>query len=132
MGKEVAKKKEKKGPSVVRETPFGIAVGLKKGFVVTKRKRPVIPQRKHKKVNAVRDLIQEVCGYAPYERRIMELLKVGLDKRALRLAKRRLGTHQRAKKKREHLTNVLQKQRIAAQKREQEEKKKKEAAAKKH
>jgi len=37
----------------------------------------------------------------------MELLKNNLDKRALRLAKRKLGTHKRGKKKREELQNVL-------------------------
>ena len=38
----------------------------------------------------VRDLIKEVCGLAPYEKRIIELLRVGKDKRALKLAKKRV------------------------------------------
>lgn len=59
----------------------------------------------------VRSLIREVAGFAPYERRITELLKVGKDKRALKLAKRKLGTHKRAKKKREEMSNVLRKMR---------------------
>jgi Ribosomal protein L36e len=29
--------------------------------------------------------VREVVGYAPYERRVMELLKVGKDKRALKV-----------------------------------------------
>jgi len=41
----------------------------------------------------------------------MELLKNNLDKRALRLAKRKLGTHSRGKKKREELQNVIVRQR---------------------
>ncbi|RWV93238.1 hypothetical protein BHE74_00004448 [Ensete ventricosum] len=53
----------------------------------------------------------EVAGFAPYEKRITELLKVGKDKRALKVAKRKLGTHKRAKKKREEMANVLRKMR---------------------
>jgi hypothetical protein len=37
-----------------------------------------------------KELIREVCGYAPYERRIMELCRNGLDKRALKLAKKKV------------------------------------------
>jgi large subunit ribosomal protein L36e len=35
-------------------------------------------------------LIREVVGFAPYERRVMELLKNSKDKRARKLAKRRV------------------------------------------
>jgi large subunit ribosomal protein L36e len=59
----------------------------------------------------VRNLIREVAGFAPYEKRITELLKVGKDKRALKVAKRKLGTHKRAKKKREEMSGVLRKMR---------------------
>ena len=56
-------------------------------------------------------MIREVAGFAPYEKRISELLKVGKDKRALKVAKRKLGTHKRAKKKREEMASVLRKMR---------------------
>lgn len=46
-------------------------------------------QTKHTKF--VRDLIREVCGHAPYEKRAMELLKVSKDKRALKFLKRRVS-----------------------------------------
>jgi large subunit ribosomal protein L36e len=71
-----------------------------------------------------REVIREVCGFAPYERRIMELLKVGTAasvKRALKFAKvrlsqafvssffqARLGTHKRGKAKREEMSQTLQ------------------------
>lgn len=38
----------------------------------------------------VRDLVRDVVGSAPYEKRMMELLKTGCDKRALKLAKRKV------------------------------------------
>jgi len=41
-------------------------------------------------VTFVRSLIREVAGFAPYEKRITELLRVGKDKCALKLAKRKL------------------------------------------
>jgi len=67
-----------------------------------------------KRTKVVREIIREVAGFAPYERRTLELLKVGKDKRARKFAKRRLGTMLRAKRKIEELTNVLMAQRRAA------------------
>lgn len=68
-------------------------------------------QTKHSKF--CRDIIREVVGHAPYEKRAMELLKVSKDKRALKFLKRRLGTHIRAKRKREELSNILTQMRKA-------------------
>ncbi|CAH2087184.1 60S ribosomal protein L36 [Nymphalis io] len=107
---------------------FEIAVGLRKGHKTTKisagkkgitdkaiKIRPARLkglQTKHSKF--VRDLVREVVGHAPYEKRAMELLKVSKDKRALKFLKRRLGTHIRAKRKREEMSNVLVQMRKAA------------------
>ncbi|KAK9154282.1 hypothetical protein Sjap_001762 [Stephania japonica] len=95
----------------------GLFVGLNKGHVVTKRELApaLLPEKgkTSKRVHFVRSLIREVAGFAPYEKRITELLKVGKDKRALKVAKRKLGTHKRAKKKREEMSNVLRKMRSA-------------------
>lgn len=71
----------------------------------------MIVQKTSKRVHFVRSLIREVAGFAPYEKRITELLKVGKDKRALKVAKRKLGTHKRAKKKREEMSSALRKMR---------------------
>lgn len=38
----------------------------------------------------MRDIIREVAGLAPYEKRVTELLKVGKDKRALKVAKKKV------------------------------------------
>ncbi|GAY42183.1 hypothetical protein CUMW_064830 [Citrus unshiu] len=95
----------------------GLFVGLNKGHVVTKKELPPRPSdrkgKTSKRVHFVKNLIREVAGFAPYERRITELLKVGKDKRALKVAKRKLGTHKRAKKKREEMSNALRKMRSA-------------------
>ncbi len=48
-------------------------------------------QRASKRVKFVRDIVREVSGLAPYERRITELLKVGKDKRALKVAKKKVS-----------------------------------------
>lgn len=70
-------------------------------------------QKMSKRVNFVKGLIREVAGFAPYEKRITELLKSGKDKRALKVAKRKLGTHKRAKKKINEMANVFRKKRYA-------------------
>ncbi|KAL0304276.1 UNVERIFIED_CONTAM: 60S ribosomal protein L36-2 [Sesamum radiatum] len=95
----------------------GLFVGLKKGHVVTPKDlapRPADRKGKtSKRVHFARSLIREVAGFAPYEKRITELLKVGKDKRALKVAKRKLGTHKRAKRKREEMAGALRKMRAA-------------------
>ena len=68
---------------------------------------PLPQQSLSKRVAVVREVVREACGLAPYERRISELLKTGRDKRALKLAKKRLGTHIRAKRKREEVQNLM-------------------------
>ncbi|KAL8474018.1 hypothetical protein ACS0TY_030051 [Phlomoides rotata] len=95
----------------------GLFVGLKKGHVTTPKELAPRPSdrkgKTSKRVHFVRSLIREVAGFAPYEKRITELLKVGKDKRALKVAKRKLGTHKRAKKKREEMSSALRKMRAA-------------------
>lgn len=47
-------------------------------------------QRAGKRIKFVREIVREVAGLAPYEKRLTELLKVGRDKRALKLAKKKV------------------------------------------
>ncbi|KAJ8121790.1 hypothetical protein ONZ43_g1848 [Nemania bipapillata] len=62
----------------------------------------------------VRDVVREVAGHAPYERRIVELLRNSKDKRARKLAKKRLGSFQRGKKKVDELQRVIAESRRVA------------------
>mmetsp|Transcript_25034 Transcript_25034/g.68756 ORF Transcript_25034/g.68756 Transcript_25034/m.68756 type:complete len:114 (+) Transcript_25034:71-412(+) len=98
------------------EKRTGIAVGMDKGRELTKRELPVKPSYRKGKLNKrvafVREIIREVAGYSPYEKRTMELLKVGKEKRALKVLKNKLGTHKRAKAKREEMATALRNQRM--------------------
>jgi len=93
-----------------------IAVGINKGHLVTKR-TPLLKRSAHTKGRVtvrgevVREVMKEVCGFAPYEKRMIELLRIGKDKRALKFAKKRLGTHLRAKRKREEMSEALRSKR---------------------
>ncbi|CAJ0568266.1 unnamed protein product, partial [Mesorhabditis spiculigera] len=88
-----------------------LARGLKKGHQVTKLDRDPRQSRrkgvKSKKAVAVRELVREIAGFAPYERRAMEYLKISKDKKALKFLKKRVGGHCRAKHKRDELQDVL-------------------------
>jgi len=113
-----AEKKADAGPKNVRKPHHkyeSIAIGRNRGYQITKRVPPPRHARRKgatsRRVRAVKDIIREVSGFTPYEKRIMELLRNNLDKRALKFAKRRLGTHSRAKKKREEMQGIIQKMR---------------------
>ncbi|PVU94417.1 hypothetical protein BB560_001139 [Smittium megazygosporum] len=89
----------------------GISAGNNAGHITSVRAVKPRPasrksvQKKHTRF--VKDLIREVTGFAPYERRLLELLKNSKDKRARKLAKKRLGTFTRAKAKVDELSNVI-------------------------
>lgn len=89
----------------------GLAVGHNKGHKVTPREvKPRLSTRKavvSKKTAFVRALVTEVTGLAPYERRLIELIRNSQEKRAKKLSKKKLGTHVRAMRKFENMTNVI-------------------------
>merc|ERR1711902_251225 len=97
---------------------YDLAVGMNKGRKVTKNEQAPRPSRRKgtqtKHVRFIRDLVREVAGFAPYERRAIELLRISKDKRALKFCKKRLGSHVRGKRKREEMQSVIQAQRKAA------------------
>ncbi|OMJ77186.1 hypothetical protein SteCoe_23261 [Stentor coeruleus] len=91
---------------------------LTKGHAVTKLAKVAKPSyrkgRLSKRTALVRSVIREVTGFAPYERKVLELLQAGStkdEKKALKVAKRRLGTHKRGMNKRETMRMVMQKMR---------------------
>ncbi|KAF1984569.1 ribosomal protein L36e [Aulographum hederae CBS 113979] len=95
----------------------GIAVGLNSGHKVTPRTPATRPSRTKghlsKRTAHVRQIVREVAGLAPYERRIIELIRNSKDKRARKLAKKRLGTFGRAKAKVDEMTKVIAESRRA-------------------
>ena len=100
----------------VADEKSGLAAGMDKGKRLTKREMPKKPSYRKGKLNDrvkfVREVIREVAGYSAYEKRTMELLKVGKEKRALKLCKAKLGTHKRAKAKREEMAEENRKARM--------------------
>lgn len=70
-----------------------------------------------KRTQLCRAIAREVVGLAPYERRILDMIKTGgssADKRVYKFAKRRLGSHKRALAKREDIKGVISMQRARA------------------
>jgi|TARA_B100000780_G_C20741374_1_gene294501 large subunit ribosomal protein L36e len=98
----------------------GIAAGLSKGHVVVKytaksktRSRSL---KKNDKTLAARQIAREVMGLAPYEKRLLDVLKSGagnVEKRMYKMGKKRLGTHRRALKKRDEIKDYWAKVRQA-------------------
>ena len=58
----------------------GVAIGLAKGFVTNKIERKARPAsrkgRKSQRVALVREVVREVAGLSPYEKRLLDILKV--------------------------------------------------------
>jgi len=54
----------------------------------------------------IKSFVQELNGMAPYEKSIINFLKLGKEKKAIKFAKKRLGNIQRAKMKIESLNNL--------------------------
>merc|ERR1712232_1141827 len=105
----------KQNASNVNKSVEGLCLGLNRGFVTTKitRRRP--SQRRsgmNARVENITKTVKSVAGFAPYEKRSIEMYKVGntkLDKRANRFLKKRLGSLRRSKKKSEDLQLFVKK-----------------------
>merc|ERR1711976_551580 len=103
------------GASRVSVSVEGLSIGLNKGFATTKITR-VRPSQRRSGMNArienITKTIKTVAGFAPYEKRSIEMYKVGntkLDKRANRFLKKILGSLRRSKKKSEDLQLYVKK-----------------------
>ncbi|UTT94757.1 hypothetical protein NDA17_001255 [Ustilago hordei] len=95
----------------------GLVWGVNRGYQTERRVLAPRPSnrkgREGERVKVIRSVVREVAGFAPYERRAMELIRNSKDKRARKFIKRRVGTLRRAKNKMETLTNVIAEQRRA-------------------
>ena len=98
----------------------GIYVGLNHGHVVNRaastwKSRPVTRKgRVSKRALAVREIIREVAGFSPLEKKMLEWMRTGIaakDKKAVKHARAKLGTHRRACHKRDEMNDVIQAQR---------------------
>ena len=95
----------------------GLFVGLNHGFIVKKptkmawKTRPVTRKGKaSKRTTAIREIIREVAGFSPLEKRMLELIRRGdaaKEKKAVKIARRKLGTHRRACLKRDELVEII-------------------------
>ena len=104
----------------------GVHVGLNKGFIVTKVKGATDAHKNqksyrkgklHPRVAAVRAVVNEICGLAPYERKMLEMIRTGNQKKeksAVKQARRRLGSQRRAQAKRDQMIAVIAAQRKRA------------------
>merc|ERR1711970_1300224 len=119
-----------------KEDKTGIFVGLNRGHIVTKPKveaeafkanKSGRKGRLHPRVKAVREVVQEVCGLAPFQKKMIEMIRTGVaikEKKAVRHARQRVGQHKRAGRIRDNLLAI-----IAVQKREAAERAEAEKAA---
>merc|ERR1712216_793502 len=93
----------------------GYSLGLNEGFVVTRtqaKPRPSARRGLKERSKLIRSIVKSVAGFAPYEKRAMEMYKVQntkMTKRANRFLKKRLGPIKRAKNKAELLQELTRK-----------------------
>merc|ERR1712000_372407 len=72
----------------------GIIAGFNHGHKTTPRARPVSRKTRlalpKKRVRAVKAIVAEVAGLTKLDKRVVELLRVGKEKRAVKVCKKRL------------------------------------------
>lgn len=93
----------------------GFAFGKNKGYKVTPivgMKRVFTGKRTDYKLSEgailAKNIAQEICGLAPYEKKAIDLIKKGSDKRCKKFLKHRLGNMNNTKKKLEYLNAKAQ------------------------
>ena len=102
----------------------GLFVGPNHGHIVRRpanqayKTRPVTKKgRISKRVQVVRDVIREVAGFSPLEKKMLEYIRTGdahKEKKAVRHCRHKLGTHLRANNKFQQLTDINVAQKRAA------------------
>ena len=76
---------------------------VRKNYQGTKSKNKIEKISLRQKVKSI---IQEINGNSPFEKNIINYLKLGREKKAMKFAKKRLGNIRRAKIKIEFLSNL--------------------------
>ena len=64
-------------------------------------------------MQAIREVMTEVTGLSPFQRKMMEMLKTGdsvKEKKAVRVARKRTGSHKRAQLVRDKIAAIIQAQ----------------------
>ena len=99
----------------------GLYIGLNHGVKVTLpakqawKSRPVTRKgRISKRTTLVRSIVREVAGFSPFEKKMLEMLRTGLanvEKKSVKQARAKFGTHRRALAKRDELADYIQAQR---------------------
>merc|ERR1711915_282176 len=94
-----------------------IFVGPNHGHLVTRpskmawKTRPALRRGyKSKRCAFVREVIHEVAGHSPLEKRMLEMIRTGVaskEKRAGKLARAKLGTHRRAQHMKQSLADYV-------------------------
>ena len=76
------------------------------------KSRPVLKKGKiSKRALAVREVIREVAGFSPIEKRMLEMIRTEVaskEKKAVKQCRAKFGTHRRALMKRNELVNIIQ------------------------
>ena len=92
----------------------GIIGGFNHGFKTTPIARPVSRKTRlalpHKRQRAVKAIIGEVAGFNKLDKRVVELLRVGKEKRAIKVCKKRLGNFAQAKKRKGKVEDIMRSQ----------------------
>nr|UXY87934.1 60S ribosomal protein L36 [Cryptomonas curvata] len=60
-------------------------------------------------IHQKKQIIFDICGFAPYEKKIIEILKLGNEKKALKFGKKKMGNTIRSKRKKESLAIYIRK-----------------------
>ena len=75
-------------------------VTYKKNSTIVKLEKPAKKANtQHDRNLLVKEVVREAMGFAPYERRILELLRLNKDRMAVRYANKKIGNFSLAKKK---------------------------------
>ena len=106
--------------AVVHSMCFGLNKGHKTTKNVQKKKHSTRRGTLSKRTAVVRKVVREVSGFAPYERRYMELLRISKGKRALCFCKKRLVCHVCALRKHREMQAAIQAMKKAAAKAKQD------------